>query len=76
MAKFRCSCGYVIRTSGEIPNPDEWLIISDVEYERQGSIDMDGLYDRMIHAYRCPRSGHLWIFWDGLEGEPSPYTPR
>jgi hypothetical protein len=30
MAKFRCACGEVITTSGAIPNPNEWLYISDV----------------------------------------------
>lgn len=34
MAKFLCVCGETIRTSGEIPSPDQWMIMSDVELDQ------------------------------------------
>ena len=78
MSKFRCVCGEVIRISGSIPNPDEILMISDndfVEFHGKDFVDPDELYLAFTFAYRCPRSGHLWMFWDGLESDPSCYEP-
>lgn len=76
MAKMTCPCGEIITTSGPIPNPAEWLLISDNEYDRlSGTIDIETLYRGMVHAFRCPRSGHLFIFWAGMEQPPNIYEP-
>ncbi|WP_157357207.1 hypothetical protein [Amycolatopsis nigrescens] len=76
MAKFRCVCGQLISTSGEIPNPIEWHCISDVNL---GRLVDDGTADDVYHAstifYRCPASDHLWVFWDGIDKSPSLYSP-
>lgn len=77
MAKFVCPCGQVIAVSGLIPNPIEWLLISDMSYDQLGStVDADTLYKSMVHAFRCPRSGHLFVYWDGLIEQATLYEPR
>lgn len=76
MARFACVCGYQIRTSGDVPNPLEWRLISDEQFETfHGTVDVEAVYRATTVAYRCPESAHLWIFWDGFEGEPSLYAP-
>jgi len=76
VAKFLCVCGQTISTSGGIPNADEWQCVSDSEFHAIAeSVDVWGLYRRMIVFYRCPVSDHIWAFWDGLENAPSLYAP-
>jgi hypothetical protein len=68
MAKFACVCGTVISTSGNIPNENEWKLLSDVEFDKySGQIDVEVLYQSATIAFRCPVSDHLWIFWDGFD---------
>jgi hypothetical protein len=71
VAKFRCVCGEVIRTSGEIPNPIEWHCIPDAAFDDVASRDAESLYRASVILYRCPRSDHLWAVWDGIESPPS-----
>jgi len=41
MPSFTCKCG-------EIPCPDEWLFISDVEFDKfSGSVDAEEIYKAM-----------------------------
>jgi hypothetical protein len=76
MSKFRCLCGEIITTSGDIPNPDEWLYVSDVEFDRySGSIQAENLYQAFGQAFLCPKSGHIWLFRDGIDAEPTGYAP-
>jgi hypothetical protein len=76
MATFRCVCGTVISTSGGIPNANEWRLLSDTDLDSyQGTVDVEDLYRHMTIAYRCPTSGHLWLFWDGFENDPQVYEP-
>lgn len=76
MAKMLCPCGEVITMSGLIPNPIEWLLISDVEYDKfHGTIDSEQLYMSMSRAFRCPTSGHLFVFWEGMGNFPTVYEP-
>ena len=76
MSKFRCVCGHVLSTSGEIPNPDEWLFMSDMEFsEFQGVVDAEALYHRFGRAYVCPISGHLWVFRHAGDEIPKGYAP-
>ncbi|GJM38639.1 MAG: hypothetical protein DHS20C19_20060 [Acidimicrobiales bacterium] len=79
MAKFLCVCGETIRTSGGIPNTDEWHCISDVQLDRLygdgDSVSVGLLHERSTLVFLCPNSGHLWVFWDGFGGEPTLYTP-
>jgi hypothetical protein len=77
VAKFRCVCGEVISTSGEIPNPNEWHALSDVEFDKfSGLIDAEHLYRQTVIFYRCPKSDHIWAFWDGIDRAPRLYAPQ
>ncbi|WP_136518141.1 hypothetical protein [Cellulomonas telluris] len=76
MAKFLCVCGSVVSTSGEIPHPYQWNLISDGDFDTStGTVDADELYMRSTLMFRCPRSGHLWIYWSGIDNAPSLYSP-
>jgi hypothetical protein len=53
MPKMLCKCGNVISWS-LIPNPIEYLIISDVEYDKYTDVvDADELYSKMKHIMEC-----------------------
>ena len=76
MAKFRCVCGETIRTSGDIPNPIEWHLLSDVDFDEfHGEVEAEEVYLATTLMYRCPASDHLWIYWDGIDEEPTLYSP-
>ncbi len=76
MAKFVCVCGHTLTTSGAIPNPDQWSCLADTEFLAfTGLVNAEDLYLQSTIMYRCPESGHLWAFWNGLDAPPSLYTP-
>ncbi len=76
MPAIRCKCGEVLRY-GEIPNPIEWLFISDTAYDTlSGAIDAEFLYGQMKSFLRCPVCKRLWVFWDGFDNDPSEYIPQ
>jgi hypothetical protein len=76
MAKFTCVCGYTISTSGDIPHPYQWNLIADSVFDDPSdSVAVDQLYMQATVMFRCPRSGHLWIYWDGLGVPPALYSP-
>ena len=73
MPKIKCKCGNII-SFGEIPNPNEWLIISDKEYDSfSTTINMDELYDKVKSMMICNQCGRLWIYWDGFTESPTVY---
>ena len=73
MPGIKCKCGNVIKT-GEIPNPNEWLIISDVDYDAySGNIDSEELYKEMKSMLVCKQCGRLWVYWNGYKKDPTPY---
>ena len=75
MPSIICKCGEKLGY-GEIPNPIEWLTISDVDYDAyEGNVDAEELYREMKSILRCPSCGRLWAFWDGFESEPISYKP-
>ena len=79
MPKKTCRCGESLRY-GTIPCELEWLLVSDVAFERCSSaepegIDADSLYEVMKSMLQCPNCGRLWIFWNGFDKEPSEYVP-
>ena len=74
MGGFKCSCNNVIR-KGEIPNANEWLIISDIDFDKyMNPIDPEVLYREMISMFKCRKCGSLWIFWDGFKNPPKEYV--
>lgn len=73
MPNLPCKCGHVIGL-GEIPNPNEWNMISDVEYDRfSGKIDAEELYRLMKSFLVCANCQRLWIYWKGFEHPPVSY---
>jgi hypothetical protein len=76
VAKFLCVCGQALSTSGPIPNPDEWRCLSDTDFDAfTGLVNAEDIYQQSTMMYRCPASGHLWVFWRGFEEPPAVYTP-
>lgn len=59
MGKFICTCGSLVRTSGAIPNPNEWHLIADRDFDTELS-GMD-LLGSSILAWRCPKCRRLWF---------------
>jgi len=83
MAKWVCPCGNTIRSSGAIPNPQEWHIVSDVNVDAVASAaplpDDDAIvtFHRLTHlVYRCERCDRLHIFWNPDQWPPSIYAPE
>ena len=76
MPSILCRCGEKLGY-GEIPNPIEWLAISDKEYDAFAcDINAEELYRNMRSFLKCPSCGRLWMFWDGFEGLPTVYAPE
>jgi len=77
VAKFKCPCGEIIRMSGDIPNSEEWLFISDQDFDAvEAAGDPIERYLSFKSLFRCSGCGRVWIFWDGFEAEPTQYVPR
>ena len=76
MPSIMCNCGESLRY-GEIPNPNEWLVISDVDYDDYcGDINSEALFREMKHFLKCPGCDRLWIYWDGFGSKPRSYLPE
>ncbi|WP_316820404.1 hypothetical protein [Pedobacter gandavensis] len=74
MPKIRCKCDNVIWL-GEIPSPHQWLIISDVEYDKfEGQIDAEILFSKMEIVVRCNVCDRLHVFWDGFDKPQTIYN--
>ncbi|HET9174098.1 MAG TPA: hypothetical protein VFN56_02340 [Candidatus Saccharimonadales bacterium] len=85
MATFGCPCGEIIRTSGSIPNPIEWHIFSDNDWESiyatsqktgEEAQKMFDMNQQMALLYRCPKSDHLFVFWEGFDKPFTMYEPK
>jgi hypothetical protein len=70
MPSIKCKCDTRV-SFGDIPNRNEWLVISDSEYDGiSGSIDAEALYARFDHVLCCPTCSRLIYFPEGFNGEP------
>ncbi|OTG92836.1 hypothetical protein [Acinetobacter sp. ANC 3832] len=70
MPAILCKCGNRLNI-GEIPNPIEWLMISDIEYDEfQGEIDSEKLYMKFKSLIICQNCKRLICFWDGFNQNP------
>jgi len=78
MAKYACPyCAGFAHTSGAIPNPNEWLLISDEDRDgMQESINSDELYKQFLHLFKCVSCEAIAIFWAGLSEAPTWYEPK
>jgi hypothetical protein len=75
MPGLDCRCGLRIGY-GEIPCSDEYLLISDVEFEPfWEEMDVERLYNSMRGVLKCPRCGRLWVFWDGYQNVAQEFMP-
>jgi hypothetical protein len=75
MPSFNCSCGHRI-SYGEIPCKDEWLFISDTDFDSfAGLVDAEKVYSAMRSFLRCPSCRKLWFFWEGFGKEPQGFAP-
>ncbi len=76
MPSFACKCGETLRY-GEIPNPIEYVFISDSEYDKiSGMLDSEDLYRQMKSFLKCPICKRLWFFWGGFDKDPVEYMPQ
>lgn len=74
MPKIKCKCGEVIGL-GEIPSPNQSLIISDVEFDNfQGMVDAEEIYRKMKIVVHCKKCKRLYVFWNGFDSEPDVYV--
>lgn len=68
-----CECGERI-DMGSIPNPNEWLIISDCDYDNYTeTVDAEELYRDFQSMLKCGSCGGLHIFWDGMQSRATFY---
>lgn len=75
MPTLNCACGHRISYSA-IPSPDEWLLISDVEFDSfSGMVDAEDIYRAMKSLLKCPVCGRLWVFWNGYQDVAQEYVP-
>jgi len=75
MPSIVCSCSYRISYSA-IPCPDEWLFISDCDFDRfTGLVDAEDVYRATQSLLRCPECGRLWVFWNGFKQPPQEFIP-
>jgi hypothetical protein len=76
MPSIMCRCGTRLRY-GEIPNPIEWLAISDTNYDKfTNTAEAEQLYSEFTHILKCQNCGRLWIYCDGFGNEPTCYLPE
>lgn len=60
----------------KIPNPNEYLFISDVDYDSYaGKVDSEELYKQMKSMLVCDQCRRIWIFWNGFKNDPEAYLP-
>jgi hypothetical protein len=75
MAKWICACGTTIQSSGTIPNPTQWMLMSDQDLEAfTGLVRAEDLYTNMTIAFRCPTCDRLHIFWRGWDEPATVYA--
>jgi hypothetical protein len=73
MPKIKCVCECIISLS-EIPSPNQYLIISDIEMDNYvGKVDIEQLYMEMKIVVKCPNCGRLHIFNEGFDKAPIIY---
>ena len=70
-------CGTTIRSTGPVPNPAEYLFVSDLDFDSfTGRVQAEDLYMTMSHAFRCSSYGRLHVFWSGMDENPTVYAPE
>lgn len=63
-----------MRTSGEIPNPQEWLIVSDEEYNALGEFaSLEDVYSAFKLLFLCDVYHRIYFYKDGFDKEAIVY---
>ncbi len=76
MPSLTCGCGEILHY-GEVPCPNEWLFISDIEFDKfSGKVDAEEVYKAMKSLIKCSCCGTMWLFWNGFQAEPQQYVPQ
>jgi len=76
MPAIACKCGERL-SYGAIPNPGEWLAISDVEFDKiAAEVDSAELYQRYVHTLKCSNCGRLLVFNRGFTEVPLFFLPE
>jgi hypothetical protein len=74
MPAIQCRCEARI-SYGAIPCPDQWLLISDVAYDRfAGQVDAEAVYEAFSPVLKCPTCARLYVFWRGFREPPTEYV--
>lgn len=74
MPKIRCVCDNIIGL-GEIPSPNQLLIISDSNFDKYwNSSDIEKLYKEMTLVVKCNNCERLHIFYEGFNNEATIYA--
>jgi len=74
MPKIKCPCGNIINL-GEIPNKNEWLFMSDLDFDKTGpTINSDELYNKFKRFYKCSECERLLVFWNDNPDEITVYS--
>lgn len=74
MPKLRCKCNTMINY-GYIPSADEWLLISDTDFDQvSGEVNAEDVYRRFVHMLKCPTCHRLHIFWNGFDQPEKVYV--
>ena len=72
--KVLCRCGEFFQTSGPIPNPAEWKVMSDELFDEfQGDVNVEVIYRAAVSMFKCEHCGRLWFYWGGWEYPPTSY---
>jgi hypothetical protein len=78
VANWLCAWGNEIRSSGAIPNTQEWHVISDGDiHALPDPIGFETVLELSRYVYRCDRCDRLHVFWNGIdEWPPTIYVPE
>jgi len=75
MPKLLCTCGKTLNY-GEIPCDDEFLFISDNEFDKySGMVDSENIFMNMKSFLKCPECNRLFFFWNGFNEKPEEFLP-
>ena len=76
MAKLFCTCGRLVRFSGEVPNPREWKLVPDDQLHGHAPrVNVERIALDAASLIRCPDCRRVWIYWKGYDHEPTEYCP-
>jgi hypothetical protein len=76
VSKLFCTCGRLVRISGEVPNPREWKLVPAEEVHGHAAwLTPERIVDEAPALIRCPDCRRLWIYWKGYDHEPTEYLP-